>query len=255
MKTWLLVGLCLVGVHRGAMAQEREPDVVYLSGVSVSSNAVSGGGGEVQWMHALSPRSSVIVGGTSTSLGGAWWTYGTVEALTRRRDVFYGGRVSLGSGRHTTGGFAYAHAVGTVTAPIARDVHVEVQGQYARAANAATTVLMLGASYSGIRNTRLRLGYYTVFSDVVDAHHLSGQGEVTIGRVTMLGGLMATARATADVAPDLVDLMIHATPAYFAGASIPVRRAQVLWAAEVLPQTPGHLVRLTMTLKLPLGPR
>ncbi len=255
MKTWLLVGLFLVGVQRDAVAQEREPDVVYVSGVSVSSDALAGGGGDVQWLHALSSRSSVILGGTSTSLGGAWWTYGTVEALTRRRDVFYGGRLSLGSGRFTPGGFAYVHVVGTITAPIVRHVHIEAQGQYARAANAATTVLMLGASYSGIRNTRLRLGYYTAFSDVVDAHYLSAQGEVTVGRVTVLGGIMATASATADVIPGVVELMIHATPAYFAGSSVRVRRSQVMWAAEVLPQAPGHLVRLTMTLKLPLASR
>jgi len=253
MKTWLLLVVGVLGVRTDAVAQVQEPDVLYLTGESDSGASVSGGGGEAAWLHAVSLQSGVIFGGASMALADVRWTYGTVGAFTRRRTGIYSGRLSLGSGQHSPGRFAYVRSVGTFTIPIGRSVYVEAEGQYARALSAATRVFTFGASYSGIQRTSLRFAYHTALSGLVHAEYISGRGDLSVGRFTMLGGITATARATAPVDLRALDLMTHAMPEYFVGSSVGVRRSRVMCSAQVLPQPSGHALRVTMTVKLPLG--
>src|SRR5437870_4524626 len=68
MKTLAALTVGLIAFHRPAFAQDREPNALYLTGEADSSPTFSGGAAEADWVHAISSRSSITLGGGSTAV-------------------------------------------------------------------------------------------------------------------------------------------------------------------------------------------
>jgi len=252
MKTLAALTVGLIAFHRPAFAQDREPNALYLTGEADSSPTFSGGAAEADWVHAVSSRSGITLGGGSTAVADLHWHYGLAGGYLRRHRVVYAGRIGLGGGRTHEDGFSYARYVGTVAVPIAGGVHGEAEAQYVRVAGGAAMVFKVGSVYSGIRGVSLRAAYYSTSSAMSRAHLVSGQGEWNGGRFSVLGG---GAKAAGSVRPVVVaptDLTTHPSAELFGGASVAVGRSRLIGSVQMVPQTPGRLIRVVTTLKLSL---
>ncbi len=248
-----VLALALLSPGTTAFAQSRQPDALYVTVEGASGPSVSGGGGEAEWLHWVSPRTSMTVGGTSASLGDLWWTYGTIGVFTRRDRVMLSGRVSLGSGRSGRGGLRYGRYMGSVTVPIARGLYVESESQYVRVAETATTVFKIGGLYTGARGVTLQTAYYVVQSGLVRGHSVLSRGGFSAGRFGVFGGVTHSTQA---VQPTVVPATVLSTSysrQSFVGASVIAGRSQVIGVVEVVPQPEGRLGRVLLTWRLPLG--
>ncbi len=249
-----VVALVLLSPGTTAFAQSRQPDALYVTVEGASGPSVSGGGGEAEWLHWVSPRTSITVGGTSATLGDLWWTYGTVGVFTRRDRVMLSGRVSLGSGRNGRGGLGYGRYMGSATVPIARGFYAESESQYVRVAETATTVFKIGALYAGARGVTLQTAYYVVQSGLVRGHSVLSRGGFSAGRFGVFGGVTYSTQAV--VQPTVVPATVLSTSysrQSFVGASVITGRSQVIGVVEVVPQPEGRLGRVLLTWRLPLG--
>ena len=247
-----VLALAFISVDTAALAQPRPPDVLYFTVEGASGPSLTGGGGEAEWLHWVSPRSSVTIGGTSTVLGDLSWTYGTVGAFTRRAHGMLSGRVSLGSGRSGADGIGYARYIGSVTVPIRPGFYAESEGQHVRVADTATTVFKIGGLYTGARGVTLQTAYYAVRSDSVHGHSVLSRGGFSKGRFGVFGGvtLSTTAVSLGDL-PATAPLTSYSRQS-FIGTSVMTGRSQVICVVQVVPQPDGHLRRVLVTWRLPL---
>jgi hypothetical protein len=252
MKTLAALTLGLIAIHRPALAQDREPDAVYLTGEADSSRTFAGGAAQAEWVHGVSSQSSIIVGGGSTAIADLHWNYGLVGGFMRRHRVVYAGRIGLGGGRTLEGGFPYARYVGSVAVPIGGSVHGEAEAQYVSVAGNAATVFKVGSVYSGIRRTSLRVSYYSTLSAASHAHLVSGLGEWSAARFSVLGGATTAPGRERTVVVAPTDLSTRPSTEFFGGASVAVGKSRLIGSVQIVPQTSGTLIRVVTTLKLAL---
>jgi hypothetical protein len=249
----LALALAVVGVEATALAGQSPPDVLYLTGEGASGASLSGGAGGAEWLHWLSARNSVTLGGASTSLGDLSWTYGTVGLFTRRTHVILSGRVSLGSGRGGPRGFGYARYAGSAMVPIARGVYAESEAQFVRLADSATAVFKIGGVYAGPRGVTVQAAYYAARSGIVYPHSLSARAGFSAGRLGLLGGVTGTAQSVQPIDLPASNLVTYHSRECFVGSSLMTGRSQVIGIVEVVPQPDGRLTRVIVTWRLPLG--
>jgi len=252
MRTLAAFTVGLIAIHTPAFAQDREPDALYLTGEADSSPTFAGGAAEAEWVHVVSSRSGITLGGGSTAIADLHWHYGLAGGYMRRHRVVYAGRVGLGGGRTREDGFSYARYVGTVAVPIAGGVHGEAEAQYVRVAGSAATVFKVGSVYSGIRRASLRAAYYSTWSATSHAHLVSGQGEWNGARFSVLGGATTAAGSVRPVVVAPTDLTTRPSTELFGGASVAVGRSRLIGSVQMVPQTSGRLIRVVTTLKLAL---
>jgi len=249
-----MVALVVVGwltLPHALIAQQREPDVLFVAGTMQSGADVGAGGGEVEWLRTASPSATVMIGGAMTSFSDLWWSYGTVAGSVRRSRIVYSGRASLGAGRWSQGSFPYAQYVGAATTRIGRGFYGESEVQHVRMAGTAVTVVQLGATYAVPAGLSLKLAYHLAPSESTQA--VSARGDISIGRFTVLGGLVASARQASPTSVPALEVTTRIAPEYFGGCTVPMGASSVTVTAQVVPQPTGRLVRLLMTLRHPLG--
>jgi hypothetical protein len=251
MPHWLMIAF--ISIPSAALAQERQPDALYFTGEGTSAPSASGKGVAAEWLHWTSSRTGVTLSGASTSVGNLWWTYGTVGAQTRRTHVIWMGRMSLGSGRGSERGFAYARYAGSVTVPIVRGFYAESEGQHVRLADTATTVFKIGGLYAGSRGVTLQMAYYVGLSRAVQAQSLSARGGFSAGRFGAFGGVTGTTQNSPPLDLPAIDLWTYHSRESFVGASLMTGRSQLIGAVQVVPQPVGRLYRMVATWRLPLG--
>ena len=252
MKTLAALSVALIAIHRPALAQDREPDALYVTGEADSSQTFAGGAAQAEWVHAVSSRSSIAAGAGSTAIADLHWNYGLVGGYTRRNRVVYAGHIGIGGGRTREGGFPYARYVGSVAVPIGRGVHGEAEAQYVRVAGEAAAVLKVGSVYSGFRRTSVRVAYYATASAASHAHLVSGQGEWTAARFSLLGGATVAPGSVRPVIVAPTDVSTRPSTEYFGGASVAVGKSRLIGSVQMVPQTSGRLIRVVTTLKLTL---
>lgn len=255
MKTILVVALVFAGSCSDLVAQERRTDALYLTGQVDSSASLSGGGGEVEWLHPVSPNTSVLLGGASASVEDLWWTYGTVAGFTRRDHVILSGRASVGSGRFGEDRFPYTRFLGAATIPLANGFYAEAEGQHVRILDIGTTVFRIGGTYAAVRDLSLRLTYnVSASSQTAQVRSLSGRADLNVGQVAMFGG-MTTTGAAESIQLSALELSTHIPREFFAGTSFNAARSRLICAVQVVPRATGRFSRVTATLQLPLGSR
>ena len=255
MKTLGLLALISLGVDTNLFAQERESDALYLTGEADAGGSFSGGRGEAEWLHWISTRTSMTLGGSSIALGDLWWTSGTVGAFARRERVMLSGRLNLGAGRQHGDGIAYFRYSGSATVPIADGFFAEIEGQHARLADTATTVVKVGGVYAGVKTLTLGMAHYSAFSKAAHGRSISARADLNIGRVGAFGGATGTAQGVRSIDLPQLELLTHASREFFAGASVVTQRGKVICAVESVRQPGGRLTRVTATVRLPLGSR
>jgi hypothetical protein len=252
MKTILILA-CIARLSVAvALAQERQPDSVYISGDGLSSPSLSGGGGDAEWVRGLSPTSTLSLGGRSNWVGNLWWANGTIAGANRRTHAIMSGRVSLGAGRGPDGRFPYWQYTGTLTIPVNRRAFVEGEGQYARVANATSGVLRFGGVYSASGRLTLRGSYYHVLSSAATQSVL-GRADVSIARVRVFGGALTTFTGVAPEPIQTIQLVTQVSREFFGGAATPTGRSELIWSVQVVPQPGGVFSRVTATFRVPLG--
>jgi hypothetical protein len=249
----LAFALAVVAFPQLAVAQPREPDSVFVTGQADSSASFSGGRGEAEWLHFVSSRTAVILGGGTTSLAHTRWAYGSMGGVTRRGDLLYIGRISMGSGRSLQGGFTYLRVIGTVSFPVSSHSRVDAEAQYARAEGVKTAATTVSAAYSGIPRTTLRAGYSSAVSATL-THYLTTRADVTVGRVTVLTGATTSLGADAPLTWSPINLSIGPSTEWFMGGSVGIGRVRTIATVEFVPHAAGRLIRTTATIQLRLKP-
>jgi len=248
-----VLAIGLFALPKTLMAQRREADVLFVGGTVQSGSGVGAGGGEIEWLRTAAPSTTVMVGSAMTSFSDLWWSYGTVAGSIPRSGVVYSGRVSLGAGRWDRGTFPYVQYVGGATTLVGRGFYAESEVQHVRMAGTTVTVVQLGTTYSVPSGMSLKVAYHLAPSDSTHRQAVSARGDVSVGRFTVMGGLVATARQSSPANVQALDLTTRIAPEYFGGCTLPVAASSVTISAQIVPQPTGRLVRLLMTLKHPLG--
>jgi len=258
MRTFILSALAFVMLQPAADAQVAvqplQPDSLYVSGEAASSASFAGGGGGVDWVHAVSARSSVTAGAASMRLGGESWTYGTLGGFTRRHNVWFLGSVGLGAGRRGPDSFPYVRVAGTVNVPLARSFSAETEGQYAQLNGTTVRVIRAGGVYGGVRKTSLRAAYVGASSPLQYWQYLFTRADVVVGRVGLLGGLTA-GRGPTRLGTLGPELLLHTSQEMFIGASVHVAKVQATCIGQTVQQAGTRLARMMVTFQVPLGPR
>jgi hypothetical protein len=163
------------------------------------------------------------------------------------------GRVSLGSGRRSAGGFAYSRYAGSATVPIARGFYAESEAQYVRLADTTTTVFKFGGDYAGTQGVTLQMAYYAARSGIVHAHSVSARGGFSVGRVGVFGGVTGTTQGVQPIDLPAIELLTYHSRESFVGTSVMTGRSQLICIVHVVPQPDGRLNRVIVTWRLPLG--
>ena len=254
MKIRALAFVCLAVAGESA-AQERAAgaDTLYVTG-HLDSGVSDGGGAEVEWLRAVTPGTSLLLGGASAAMDDLRWIYVTAGGFTRTKRAILSARGSAGSSTYLDDGFAYVRLSGTATIPVAPRLYAEGEVQYVRIVGQGTTVVRLGGVYAGPRALAVRLTYnHTGTAQRAHAGSLSGRADLTLRRVSLFGGV--TMSGIESFQPPAIDLVAHATQESFFGSSVDVGRSQVIAALQVVPRTDGRFSRMTATLRLPLGAR
>ena len=245
----------LIALPQALLAQDREPDVLYVSAHAQSEVGLNGAGGEVEWLRSASAATSVTAGGGATSISDIWWMYGTAAATTRHRGAIYSGRVSLGSGRWSGGPFPYMQYVGSITLPIARGLYVNTDAQRVSLAGEAATVLKVGTLLTVSRAATVGVAYHAAPWESTRDRAVSVRADVNVRGVSVLGGAVASARKVAAANVQAIHLTTRIAPEYFGGCSVPVSTSRLIVSVQAAPQPPGRFVRFLVSLRHPLGDR
>lgn len=234
-------------------AQDRPSNTLFAS-VERDFGLASGVGGEVVWVQSITNRTSVVVGGESTSLGGASWTYGRLGGFTTRRRTTVLATIDLGGGAQAGDHFRYARYLGAVTAPLSHQLYAELEAQDVRATHAETRVAKLGGAYLGLRRTALRLAFYHSSTGAAAWRYLSARGDISLGRIGLATGVTAgTQEAPARTA--VLQLISHTSQDVFVAMSINSGRVQTICAMEAIRQPGGRMGRTLVTWRIPVGSR
>jgi hypothetical protein len=253
-RSALSIALAMLAVMPvGVLAQERAPDNLYVSG-ELDSGAVSGGGGEVQWVQSLTDRTSVVLGGASTSISGQWWTYGRIGAFTKRRYVSLVGTTDLGGGASLGGNFPYSRYAVSGAVPLPHKLYAEGEAQYVLATHTGTRVVKAGAAFVGLRRTTLRAALFRSSTGSAEWKYVSGRADVDLGRLGLAGGL-TTGTGAMPPGFSVVQLLAHTSQEVFGAVTIDSHRAKTIWSLETIRQPSGRIARMLVTLNLPIGPR
>lgn len=255
MKIVVAIALGVMAVPPTLLAQDRQPDVLFVTGATQSGTGASGAEGELQWLRSGAPGTTVMVGGAVSSIADLWWTSGTLSGSIRRREVSYAGRISIGAGRWAQDPFAYERYVGEATIPVARGLFMKTEAQHVRLAGITATVFQFGTIYAAPSGVSLGLAYYHAPWGQTPTRGVSARGDVTVGRFTVMGGVVATARQPASTDFQALSITSHIAPEYFGGCTLPAGASSVIVSAQLVPQPSGRLVRFSVTVRHPLGPR
>jgi hypothetical protein len=252
MKT-IWIGVIVAGLASSADAQAVGPsDSLYLSGEAASSPAAGGGGGGVDWLHPVSPRSSVTSGAASMRLGNEAWTYGTLGGITRRGDTWFSGSVGLGAGRRGQDSFPYVRLVGAVTIPVVKTLAAETEGQLAQLNGTPVKVIKVGTIYSGVQKTSLRVAYVGASLPLQYWQYLFARGDVSVGRAGALAGFTA-GRGPTHLGALGPELLLQTSQEIFFGGSVRVGSVRTIGVAQLVRQPGNPLTRVMVTLQVPLG--
>lgn len=99
--------IMMMAVH-SASAQSDRADALFITGrmdhLSAHDSDIrgNGGGGGLEWLHAMSERSSLNLGIASNSMADSRWTFGKAgSSLNLNRDTVVYGELNLGPGRES----------------------------------------------------------------------------------------------------------------------------------------------------------
>ena len=255
MKIFVALALGVMAVPPTLLAQDGQPDVLFVTGATQSGTGASGGEGELQWMRSGAPGTTLIVGGAVSSMSDLWWTSGTLSGSFRRRDVTYAGGISLGAGRWAQNAFPYERYAAEATIPVARGFFVKTEAQHVRLAGITATVFQFGTSYVSPAGVSVTLAYHQAPWDRTPTRGISARGDVTVGRFTIMGGGVATAHHPVSTDVQALSITSQIAPEYFGGCTVPAGASTVIFSAQLVPQPFSRLLRFTATVKHPLGPR
>jgi hypothetical protein len=248
-----VLSVCLL--PHAVAAQDRDPDVLFLSGTAQSGTGLNGGAGEIEWLRPITPGVSVSAGGGTTSISDLWWMYGTAGMSARLSGIIYTGRISLGHGQWSGRSFPYVRHVATVTMPIAQRLYVIAGAQKVTLAGEAATVLEAGALLPVARAGSVSVAYHAAPWAPARDQSLSLRADMNVGRMSVMTGAVASARRTVAMNIQAIQLTTRIAPEYFGGCSVPLSASRLILSVEVAPQPPGRFVRFLASVKHPLGGR
>src|SRR5262245_27952044 len=93
-----VLAFVLLGVTGELAAQERAAgaDTLFVTG-HLDSGVSEGGGAEVEWLRAVTPTASLLLGGASAAMDDLRWSYVTAGGFTRTKHAILSARASAGS--------------------------------------------------------------------------------------------------------------------------------------------------------------
>lgn len=251
MKTIIAFVVVFTALAADVRAQ-RPADSLFVTGELDAQGSFAGGGGEMEWLHSLSEKSSLTVGGTSASVDQLWWAYGTLGGFTRRGKVIVSGRASLGTARLLGDNSAYVRVLGSATMPLSSAFAIEAEGQRVLLLGLGTNVTRIGTAFTGSRRFTARASYNIVASQGTGtAQSVTARGDVPVGKLGFLGGVTIT-RAPKSHDAAAVELLTYPDRDFFAGATIPVSGSRLILVMEIVPQATGNFSRVMATWQLPL---
>lgn len=257
-RGWVLLsGILLSGLFSQAVqAEERRPDILYISGqLTAIESSSNGGGGGVEWLHRLSAQSAVNLGAFAFSLVGSTWAYGRLGgALTVRDGTTVSGEVNLGAGEDAADeGFTYQVYKAEVThALIDRRLYVAAEDQYFHVGSAEENLIKAGVILAPVDPLTIRLSYYFATGGNVHSEFASGRVDFAFKPVTLIAGAVF-----GQTSPERLNVISGASDTisfreFFAGVGIPVGRYEVTLVLDGTEQAGIWRMSAYLTWKIPL---
>lgn len=236
-------------------AEESRPGVLYVTGqLTAIEGSSNGGGGGVEWLHPLSPQSSVNLGAFAFSLAGSSWAYGRVGgAFTVRDRTTVSGELNLGSGEDDAGeGFTYEVYKAEITqALIDRRLYVAVEDQYFHVGDAEENLIKTGVIVAPVEPLTIRLNYYFATGGNVNSEFASGRVDFAFKPVTLIAGAVF-----GQTSPERLNVITGASSTvsfreFFAGVGIPLGGYEVTLVLDGTEQADIWRWNAYLTWKIP----
>lgn len=209
--------------------------------------------GSVEWLHALSPSTSVNAGLLSLSLADIAWKYARVGSTWRPgRRTFVRGETDLGAGSAEREQFAYVAVRGSVIHQLLDGrVAVEFEEQYVDIHTTVGHIVKGGVTLAPSRSLTARAAVHASVGRDMGARALSVRVDARPRRVTTFAGFSAGRSRPVLVGLDGRDVP-QGMREIFAGVTIPAGRPSVTLALDSMALTSARRRSLTLSWRLPL---
>jgi hypothetical protein len=237
-----------------AQAEDKRPDVLYVTGQLTSIESTDdGGGGGLEWLHPLTPASGLTVGAYAFSFGGSQWAYGKLGGFFGYGDrIAVSGDVNLGAGEGPTRSFTYQIYRAEITyALIDKRFYLVGEDQYSHISDTKDNIIKAGLIFYPVPVLATRLNYHISAGGNVDSRLVSGRVDFYAKRVTLLAGFLV-----GRTSPEQLKLITDAPRTvhieeFFAGCSLPVGRYEVSLIFDVAQQSSIRKYTSTLVWKIP----
>jgi hypothetical protein len=244
---------CLLGPVL-AQAEDKKPDVLYITGQLTSiESADDGGGGGLEWLHRFTPTSGFNLGAYAFSFGGSQWAYGKVGGFFGHDDrIIVSGEVNLGAGEGPRESFIYQIYRAEVTyALIDKRFFLVGEDQYSHISNTKDNVIKAGLIFYPVPVLAMRLNYHISAGGNVDSRLVSGRVDFYAKRITLLAGFLVGRTSPEQLklitdAPRTVDIQ-----EFFAGFSLPMGPYEASLIFDVAEQSSVRKYSTTLVWKIP----
>lgn len=221
-----------------------------LASVAAGPRGITGG---VEWLHVLSPTSSVNTGILSFSLADSTWTYGRAGAMRRLRPpTVVHGQIDMGAGREQRDGFGYFAARGTLSHELMdRRLVLEVQDQYVHINTTVGHSGKVGLTFRPAPRLAVGAAFHSSWGSTLGVQAVTVRIDGYGRGVTVFGGL-----STGRWRPALVGLAGQG-PAegmyeIFAGGVIPLESFSLTLALDSLRMAQARKHSIIVSWSLPL---
>jgi hypothetical protein len=249
-----LAGLlpCLLGPAL-VQAEDKKPDVLYITGQLTSiESADDGGGGGLEWLHPFTPTSGFTLGAYAFSFGGSQWTYGKAGGFFGYGErTMVSGEVNLGAGEGPRS-FTYQIYRAEITyALVDKRFYLVGEEQYSHISNTKDNIIKAGLIFYPVPALAMRLNYHISAGGNVDSRLVSGRVDFYTRRVTLLAGFLV-----GRTSPEQLKLITDAPRTadieeFFAGFSLPVGPYEVSLIFDVARQSSVGKYSTTLVWKIP----
>lgn len=214
-----------------------------------------GGGGSGDWIHAATDGTTLSAGIATFAIGSSRWTLVRAGASLRPFDrVIVAGQASFGSGRDDDKDFVYRMVNIGGSYRLTPTIYLKLEDQYVDIG--ATRGHLPKAGVSLVLSSSLLAGidYARAAGANFDARIVSGRVDWQLRAVRLFGGF-----AHGRTAPGTVNAAIGTEPADkalregFAGAAVPVARAEVTLSADWLKLDEVRRRTLMFSVRFPLA--
>jgi opacity protein-like surface antigen len=239
-------------------SEEQASNALVLTGTWFDAyGPTTGRSGEFDWIHSSSHGNTVELGAAGYQVGSAHWMFGQGGASfwpAPRWNLDL--QTSLGAGSSGNGRFVYQKYSAKVTYKVSTRLYLESQEEFMDIGTSHGHLLGAGVTFAPTRHLATQLVYRGSVGGNLGTDFTLVRIDLNCRAVQPFAGF-----AGGKTAPEVFQLQLGQTVSSsrlvdgFGGIAIPVSITKVIVAGEWIDVGPNRTIRLTGTMKVPIGRR